>query len=254
MLQYFDVFGLSINSYKFFFCLGLISVPIILFTLRRSFRFGKGQTFFYSVFVILLGLASARLTATLKQVMLGFASGGTYHDDELLRNYGIPIFLPAFLLLYCLLCKDNFRKLSDAVAPCVYSVMTFVKIGCTFWGCCNGEASEHGIWNERLQMKTFPVQLYDAITSAVIVIVCLWLIVKSKRKGTGYVYPIGGILFSITKGFWEFFRVHESEYERSFLGTGFTLWQYWLLILLIGCIVWLLVLKRKGSGKTPKRS
>ena len=40
------------------------------------------------------------------------------------------------------------------------------------------------------------------------------------------IYPIGGILFAITKGFWETFRVHESEFERNYLDTGWTLWQF----------------------------
>ena len=252
MLQYLDIFGLSINMYKFFFYTALASVPAVLFALRKLFGFSIKQTVFYSAFTLVFGLAAARLTGILKQTMLGYASGGVYHDTEKLRNYGIPIFLPIFLLIFCLIGKKDFRLLSDYIASSVYSVMMFVKIGCTFWGCCYGEETEHGMWNALLQTRTFPVQLLDAITSAGILAVCIWLAVKSKGKGNGYIYPIGGILFALTKGFWEFFRVHESEYERSFLNTGFTLWQYWLLVLLIGCTVWLLILKLHKPKKTSK--
>lgn len=259
MRQYIQFLGLSINMYKFFFYIALATVPVMLFALRKRFGFSVRQAAFYSAFTLAFGLVAAFMTASLKRVMLSYASGGTYTDIEPLRNYGIPIFLPVFLLIYCLIFKDDFRKLSDYIAPCVYSVMTFVKIGCVFWGCCYGEPSEHGIWSEVAGYVTFPVQLYDAITSLIIVVICLFLIFKLYGIKTGYIYPIGGILFAITKGFWECFRVHESIYERDFLNTGWTLWQYWLLVLFIGCVIWILLnmrsdKKRISESLEPRKS
>lgn len=241
MLQYITLFGIYINMYKLFFYLALASVPIMLFALRNRFEYSGFQALRYSILTLLFGLFAAWLTAVLKRVMLGYASCGTYTDTEPLRNYGIPIFLPLLFGIYCLIAKDDFKKITDYIAPCVYSVMTFVKVGCVFWGCCYGEQSEHGIWNSMLGYRTFPVQLYDAITSLIIVIVCMGLVFKWKQRGNGYIYPIGGILFALAKGFWENFRVHESEYERNFLNTGWTLWQYWLLVLGIGCVVWIII-------------
>ena len=254
MHQYLHLFGIQINMYKLCFYTALASVPVFLFALRNRFGFSKKQAALYSTLTLVFGLISAFVTAVLKRAMLSYASGGVYTDTEMLRNYGIPIFLPVFLLLYCLICKDDFRKLSDYVAPCVYCVMMFVKIGCTFWGCCYGEPDDHGIWNEMLGYRTFPVQLYDAITSFCIVLICLFLLKKFYGKYSGYLYPIGGILFALTKGFWENFRVHESVYERNFLDTGWTLWQYWLLVLFIGCCIWILLLRRsdKLQAETQK--
>jgi len=251
MKPYLYVFGLTINMYKFFFYVALATVPLMLFALRKRFDFTKRQATFYCCFTLAFGLLSAFMTAELKRAMLKYASGGAYTDTEVLRNYGIPMFLPLFLLVYCLLRKDDFRKLSDYIAPCVYSVMTFVKVGCTFWGCCQGEPDPHGIWNEFLGYRTFPVQLYDAMSSAVIVVLCLLLIAKIHDKYAGYVYPIGGMLFALSKGFWESFRVHESIYERDYLGTGWTLWQYWLLALFVGCLIWFvmtLMQDRRATG------
>ncbi len=257
MLPNITVFGLNIDTYKMFFYIALLTVPVMLFVLRKRFEFSVKQTAFYSAFTLVFGYISAMMTSWLKHIMLSYASGGVYTDAEKLRNYGIPMFLPIFLLVYCLLRKDDFRKLSDYIAPCVYSVMTFVKIGCVFCGCCYGEPDEHGIWNESLGYRTFPVQLYDAITSMIIVVICLYLVRRFRDVRSGYIYPIGGILFAITKGFWENFRVHESEYERSFLGTGWTLWQYWLLVLFLGCAIWLFILMKKdgvGPFKTPAKA
>ncbi len=255
MLQYLTIFGININMYKFFFFVGLMTVPVFLFAMRKRFGFSKAQTVKYTVLTILFGLFAAYLTAVLKRAMLGFASGGVYSDTEVLRNYGIPIFLPICWLLACFVLEDNFRKVSDYIAPCVYSVMTCVKIGCTFWGCCYGPQDENGIWNATLGYRTFPVQIYDALTSLIIVIVCLILIRKLDNKHYGYVYPIGGILFAITKGFWENFRIHESVYEKNFLDSGWTLWQFWLLVLFIGCVIWIIIVRHiemKHTTKKPK--
>ncbi len=247
MLPHLKLLSIDINMYKLFFYTALISVPVFQFALRKRFEFNIKQAAFYSCFTLAFGYVSAMLTASLKRIMLSYASGGLHTDTERLRNYGIPIFLPVFLLIYCWIHKDDFRKLSDYIAPCVYSVMTFVKIGCVFWGCCYGEPDKHGIWNARLGYRTFPVQLYDAITSFIIVLICLYLIYVLYGKRSGYVYPIGGMLFALTKGFWESFRVHESVYERSFLGTGWTLWQYWLLVLFIGCFSWFVLILCKDK-------
>ena len=249
MFPFFEILGFDINMYKLFFYLALISVPVVLFSLRKKFGFDIKQAAFYSGFTLIFGLLSALLTGLLKRVMLAYASGGAYKDTELLRNYGIPIFLPLFLLLYCLLRKDDFKKLSDYLAPSVYSVMTFVKIGCVFGGCCYGKPDDHGIWNEMLGYRTFPVQLYDALSSLAIFVICLCLIKILHGKHAGYVYPVGGMLFALTKGFWESFRVHGSVYERSFLNTGWTLWQYWLLVLFLGCLIWFVLTIYKEKKK-----
>lgn len=245
MLPWLIVAGHILDMYKFFFYVALATVPVVLFSLRKQFDFSRKQAAFYSIFTLIFGYLSAMITASLKRVFLAYASGGLYHDTERLRNYGIPMFLPLFLLLYCVIFRDDFKKISDYIATCVYSVMTFVKVGCVFSGCCYGEPDEHGIWSTVAGYKGFPVQLYDAITTLCIFFICLFLIRKLYGKYSGYVYPIGGILFSLTKGFGESFRVHESVYERNFLGTGWTLWQYWLLVLLY----WMYYLADTGISK-----
>lgn len=252
MLPVLKLFGFYIDMYKFFFYAALTTVPVFLFALRKRFGFSIRQATFYSIFTLAFGYISAMITSTLKRVLLAYASGGVYFDTERLRNYDIPMFLPIFLLFYCLIWRDDFRKLSDYIAPCVYSVMTLVKVGCVFAGCCYGEPYEHGIWSEIAGYKGFPVQLFDAISSFCIVLICLYLIRKFYGKHSGYIYPIGGILFAITKGFWESFRVHESVYERFFLNTSWTMWQYWLLVLFIGCVIWLILIIRNDKIKVSQ--
>jgi prolipoprotein diacylglyceryltransferase len=252
MKPYFYLFSIEINLYKFFFGVALCSVPVVLFLLRKRFEFTKKQAAFYSGFTLAFGLVAAYLTAVFKKAMLSYAMGSSYVESEKLRNYGIPIFLPIFLFLYCIIRKEDFRKLSDYIAPCVYTVMTFVKTGCIFGGCCYGRPDEHGIWNENLGYRTFPVQLYDTMTSILIVIICIILIRKIREKRSGYIYPIGGILFALTKGFWEFFREHPIEQEKSYMNTGFTLWQYWMLALFIACVIWIVILRLREKSSDRK--
>ncbi len=132
MKPYFYINSIAINMYNFFFAIALLSVPVVLFLLRKRFDFSVKQAAVYSGFTLAFGLVAAWITAMLKQAMLSYASGGTYTNNEKLRNYGIPVFLPIFFFIYCLIRKDDFKKVSDYIASCVYMVMTFVKIGCVF--------------------------------------------------------------------------------------------------------------------------
>ena len=244
-----SLFGKPKSLYELCFIFGLITVPIVLFSLRRRFRYTRKQAAFYSLFTLAFGYFSAMITAWLENGLLTLASDGAFDNFEKIRNYGIPMFLPVFILLYCLFFRDAFRKVSDYIAPCVLSVMTFVKLGCVFQGCCYGAPDEHGIMNVDLGYKTFPVQVYDTLSMFAIFIVCIILIQTIGKKKTGYVYPIGGMLYAATKGFWEFFRVHSSVWEKNFFNTGWTFWQFWMLILFIGCLVWLiLVIRREKKG------
>ena len=256
MFPVIHIAGHVISMYKLMFFAGLASVPVFCFCLRKTFGFGKGKTAFISGFTLAFGYLSAMITAWLENWLLGLASGGANTHLETIRNYGIPMFLPLFFLVYCIFFREPFRRITDFIAPCVYSVMTFIKIGCTLWGCCYGEPDEHGIMNLDLGYRTFPVQVYDAISSFVIVVICLVLIFTLRKKHEGRIYPIGGMLFALTKGFWESFRVHSSVWERNFLNTGFTFWQYWMLLLFIGCAVWLALTVReekKGIQDFDKR-
>ena len=250
MCKEFVLLGIRLDSYNTMFFLGLVSVIVFYQLLKRRFSFNKGRAFFYSIFTLVFGFLSAWMTAKIENGMLFAVSGGAYDHFENLRNYGIPMFLPIFWLIYCLLCREPFKKLTDYLAPSVYSVMTFVKIGCTLGGCCYGEPDQHGIWNADLGYKTFPVQIYDAISSFVIVIILIVLIYTIGKKHTGYIYPIGGILFALTKGFWEGYRVHSTPWEKNYMDTGFTFWQFWMAILFICCLLWLVltvVRDKKGA-------
>ncbi|MBQ7637949.1 MAG: prolipoprotein diacylglyceryl transferase [Clostridia bacterium] len=255
MIKKLPFFGSELDSYNTMFFLGLLSVIFFYLILKNRFSYKKGRALFYALFTLAFGFLSAWLTAIIENSMLLAASGGEYDHFESLRNYGIPMFLPVFWLIYCLLCREPFKKLTDYLAPSVYSVMTFVKIGCTLGGCCYGERDEHGIWNADLGYKTFPVQIYDALSSFVIVIICLILIKKLSDKRPGYVYPIGGMLFAATKGFWENFRVHSTVWEKNYLDTGMTFWQFWMIILFVCCFIWLLltyVRDKKGKPDFDK--
>lgn len=244
------LFGGTIPVYRLMFILGLVSVTIIYQCLANRFSYARPRAAFYSIFTLTFGFLSAAMTAWIENGLLYAASDGAYDHFENLRNYGIPMFLPLFWLFYCLLCREPYKKLTDYLAPSVYSVMTFVKIGCTFGGCCYGEADPNGIWNEDLGYKTFPVQIYDALSSFVIVIVCILLIYTIGKKHKGYIYPIGGMLFAATKGFWENFRVHSTPWEKDYLNTGWTFWQFWMAVLFVCCFVWLVltaVREKKGA-------
>jgi len=249
MFPYIVMFGKERSTYDLCFALALLTIPVLFYALRKKFEFSGKRTFFYVIFTLSFGLLSARLTSLIRDYFMELASNGAYEASEKLRNYGIPMFLPLFFLIYCLLFRDRFKDLMDYLAPGVYSVMTFVKLGCVLNGCCRGAPDPHGIMNVKAGYRTFPVQLYDMLTSIAIVVICIVLIYTLRKKHKGLIYPIGGILFALTKGFWEGFREHPEPWEKDFFDTGWTFWQFWMLILLVGCVFWLImaiVWNRKG--------
>ena len=255
MLPTVEVFGNSIRLYETCFAVALLTIPILFFALRKQFDLSVSRTLFYVVFTLAFGLLSARITSLIKDALLELASDGAFESSERLRNYGIPMLLPLFFLIYCVLFRDQFKTIMDLLAPGVYSVMTFVKLGCVFNGCCYGAPDENGIMNVDSGFRRFPVQLYDMLTSIIIVVICIILIYTLRKKHTGFIYPIGGMLFALTKGFWENFREHDNIWEKDFFNTGWTFWQFWMALLFVGCFVWLIsaiIFEKKGKPDFDK--
>ena len=84
MLPYLHLGGIGINMYKFFFYLGLATVPVFLLALRNRFGYTKAEAARYSALTLAFGLFAAYLTAVLKRAMLSYAMGSPYEDTEML--------------------------------------------------------------------------------------------------------------------------------------------------------------------------
>ena len=65
--------------------------------------------------------------------------------------------------------------------------------------------------------------------------------------------PITGILYAVFKIWAESYRTWPSEWETNFLNSGHTYWQFFELITLFGCIIWLIAaIVCEKKGKVPQ--
>lgn len=227
-----------------------LSVPVIMLLLRKRFGVTRKKALGTALFTLVCGFFALQLTSVIANGILTAVSGGNFSPYEQQSSYGLPLFIPVFFVPVCLLFRKSFRRLTDYAAPCVFCVQMLGKVACSFNGCCYGPECDFGFYSEIAEYKTFPVQVFDAATCALIFILCLILTFTFAKKHQGYLFPICGTLYAAQKAFWEEFRVYPNEWEGNFLGTGRTYWQYFLCILLVGSLIWLIgVIRWEKKGK-----
>ena len=240
MLPTFELFGQTIHTGDIFLFLHYPGVPFIYLLLRKRYGFPVKKTLFYAFFTLFFGVGGAIVTSKVANYVLTVTSHGAFEPYETLNSYGIAMFLAVIYIFYCLLFRKPFQTLTDYAMPAVSFIHVLGKLVCVFNGCCYGPASEHGLYFQNLGYKAVPVQLYDTINNAIIFVILIVLTYTFSKKHKGYLYPIAGILYAIQKWVLEEFRVYENPYEGNFLNTGWTFWQWFLVILFVGSVIWLI--------------
>ena len=251
MLPTFELFGMTIKTGNLFLFINyFVSVPISLIPIRKRYGYKLSNAIYYSVLTLVLGVAALHITSLVSNAIMELASGGAFNPYETINSYGLYLFLPPLYLIYCLLFRKGYREMMDYVTPAVCTVETIGKLVCFFEGCCYGPPDEHGLYFQNLGYKAFPVQLYDTIDNAVILVIILILTYTFSKKHKGYLMPIAGMLYSIQKGILEEYRVYHEEIEGNFMGTGRTYWQFFLAVLFACCLIWLIgTIIRNKKGK-----
>ena len=251
MLPELEIFGHTIHMGQLFLFINyFVSVPLTLILIRKRYGYTLKKAILYSLLTLGLGVAALHITSALANAIFTHISQGEFVPYETTSSYGIITFMTPMFLLYCLLFRDSFRTLNDYTAPAVSTVQVIGKLVCFFDGCCKGKEDPNGLYFQSLGYRAIPVQLYDTINNAFILLILLILTYTFSKKHKGYLMPIGGMLYAIEKGILEEFRVYNNEWEGNFLGTGRTYWQYFLLVLFIGCLIWLIgaiIWEKKGK-------
>ncbi len=133
--------------------------------------------------------------------------------------YGGLIGLILFLLLYCLIFKINFFKLTDTLLPSLPLAQGFGRIGCFIVGCCYGMPFQHGIIMSNSliapnNIPLFPIQLVESMATFVLSGIMIYYGRKPRKEGkllSMYLIGYGVIRFIL-----EFFRY---DAVRGFVGA-----------------------------------
>lgn len=144
------------------------------------------------------------------------------------------------------------RDTLDMLAPNVFLVIAFGKIGCHINGCCFGIECGFGI--ERVLDKkpthVFPVQLLEA-GLIFLMLILVYFLKQRPFYRRGMAYPLTAACYCVIRFGVEFLRWYEPEMRHAVLGM--TLWQFCSILVFLSSLISLFILYRTGaSAPLPK--
>ena len=245
----FKIFGVGIDLYSIFIAIGILAC--LLFTIFAMKKCGYSSSardtiIIIGIFAIMFGLGFALLFQAFYDFIAdpskGFKiNGGMTFIGGLIG--GVISFLGIyFLYVYVinpLLKEKSFFK-SDMnkgvwyllrIAPISITIAhAFGRIGCSFAGCCYGHVTNewYGIWNDYLNAKTVPVQLFEAAFLFIISALMIVLLFKFNFKYNMSLYLVG---YGIWRFIIEFFRGDVTE--RGKFIPGLSPSQFWSIIMVL---------------------
>lgn len=233
------------NSLIAVYSIGGIFAAISFLLKRKRYGFTLQRALIYTLVLIGAGMIELKLMGGIRSVCMSLVSGGEFIPDARVRIFGAIIFQPIWCYIVSLFSGDKFRKLTDSLAPETFMYFIFGKIECLLSGCCHGIPWDTGIYSHKLEQTVFPVQIYEALATLVVVII-LYALTNCKALRMGSLFPIGTILYSIPRFVFENYRYYDQKVESEFF-LGMTFWQMWCVISIIISVVWLVVLYSKSD-------
>ena len=184
---------------------------------RRKYAVSVVSASAISLLLLVCGIAGAKL--------LFFVESG-------FRSFGGMSFFGSIILVFLLmpvvglLFRLELLQTLDFCAPCVASIISFMRFGCFCAGCCGGIMCTVGTYSFR-----WPTQLIEGFGDLAI----LMYLLAAEKKGhcKGRLYPMFLVLYGVLRFFVEFVR--ETPKELWALSEG--QWLSLLCIIIGGSLV-----------------
>lgn len=190
----------------------------LLLQRRKLFRMNCLKAVVFCVLLLLCGIAGAKLLYFFESGMRSF-SGMSFFGSV----YLVLLLMPVVGFFFRLRPKQSL----DACAPCVASIIGFMRFGCLCAGCCGGISASIGNFH-----FVWPTQLLEGIGDMMILLLLLRLEQQDQLKGQRY------SVFLIVYGFMRFFVEFARDTAKSWLGLSHGQWFSILGILLGAVIIW----------------
>lgn len=210
---------LGLTFYEIFLIAGILSALVIYRIVADKKHFSshlQNLTVLCGVVAIILGYGSAVLFQAVNNWLAGGGfelnngTGATFYGGLI---GGVAVFLLLFFVGGGIYRKvkgikrdalSDFFADSDIGAASIAAAHGLGRIGCLLVGCCHGECTDSwiGVWNEYLQCRTVPVQLFEAIF---LLLLASFLIYRSLKWKT-YALAIYLTAYGIWRFFIEFLR------------------------------------------------
>ncbi len=220
-------------------CIVVMLIACIL--TRKKYNFTTKRALIIFVYMMFLSEPEQRLMGEIQNLLIQLVSNGELIQDNAQRILGTFFFRPLLIMLIAKFLGEKTRKILDYIAPITFIQFAIGKLACLVNGCCHGIPYENGIFNDKLSCNVFPVQLYESLSTLVVVIILFALALSKIKFRKGSIFPLGVILYSLTRYFWENYRYYDNQWESDFM-LGMNFWQFWSVIAIIMSVIWLLVL------------
>lgn len=257
------MFGLSTAQASLsMYVLGYFAALAISLCLREKYQMSRLRVFLYSL-TIFYGFFCAILGGKIFSISMQLRgmSGGSSSSI-----FGAVVFTPLLEIMTIAVEKAvrnlvakkrdkplpavSIRRTLDMLTPNIFMILLFGKLRCAWAGCCFGFPCNWGLHSPFLKTTVFPVQLFEAATTLLILLICY----KTKESAffrRGMAYPLTAAFYCVARFGWEFARYYLPENRNFWLGLTF--WQ-WACIFVFVCsiisIIWLY--KTKPSEPLPK--
>lgn len=251
------------------FVLGFIFLIWYNYCFYHIYNISRKRALWYSL-TFMYGMLGANVMG---RIYTAVCSANNIDDASRLAIFGAVLFAPILILLTVLAEKwyINFginkaatkktsaknRKIKtvscrdtlDMLTPGLFITLAFGKIGCLYEGCCFGIECSWGIYSDKIDATVFPVQLFEAFTSILILIIC-YFIKRTRFYRRGMAYPLNALLYCISRFCFEFLRHYIPELRH--LLFGLTLWQGLCILVIISSIISIIVLYKKEKSHPLK--
>lgn len=214
ILHFFATYG-----YYGFLAVGAVSMLVLTLLRRKLYDLSILLAICFPIALLLCGVSGAKL---LFFVESGFSSFS-----------GMSFFGAVFLVLVLmpplgLLIKLKPSQTLDACAPCVASIIAFMRFGCFCAGCCGGILCTVGQSSFR-----WPTQLIEGLGD--ILILAMLLFIEKKGSKKGLLYPIFLVSYGTMRFAIEFVR----DTPKHMLGCSEGQWLSLLAVLI--AVIWILL-------------
>lgn len=199
------------------------------------------------LYIVLSGVIGARLIYVLLHLssyhhnllqMINLRTGGLSWHGALLGGL-------IAIVLYCLKNKLSIGAILDLFSPSFILGLAIGRIGCFLNGCCYGKIASGNLGKFftkfNIPQGRHPAQLYELFLDLIVFFLLLWW--DKKTKFSGELYLVFLMLYSAVRFIVEFYRFD------IFVYSGITLAQYISLAIIVICLIWIILMRRKMTGK-----
>lgn len=224
--------------YKLMYVVGFALMMVINLKTNKKYKLKTPVTIIITLITYVAGVVGAMLMSKIYSVIM-IRNG--FNETASVAIMGAVYFTPLFMSIVSILLKQDWRRVIDMLAPGIFVILAFAKLGCFLHGCCHGLECSFGIKYLNTEMTVFPIQIIEVFLMSLIIAFCFWYAFKSKQYVKGAVYPITSIIYCIIRFFVEYFRYYGYEAQRHII-LGMTIWQFCCILFVIVCVIWLAII------------